>query len=129
MSSLHIVTLASISYGQVAVTIFIAPKHLLHQNYIITLSYLLLHLRYFRSTVSTRITVGISLRQPPILFRILSRITRVRRRKRANPIQPHTNHTAIHSWPILLHGHSCHWYLSKLYIYIYKTLLLPYTRL
>ena len=57
----------------------------------------------------------ISLRQSPILFRILSRITRVRRRKRAS----HTNHTAIHSWPILLHGHSCHWYLSKLYIYIY----------
>ena len=43
-------------------------------------------------------------------------------RKRASHIQPHTNHTAIHSWPILLNGHSCHWYLSELYIYIlYKT--------
>ena len=60
------------------------------------------------------------MRQPSIL----SRITRVRRRKRASPIQPRTNHTAIHSWPMLLHGHSCHWCLSKLY-----KLLLPYTRL
>ena len=34
-------------------------------------------------------------------------------RKRATPIQLFTNHTAIHSWPIL-YGHSCHWYLSKL---------------
>jgi len=44
-----------------------------------------------------------------------------KRRKRASPIQPYTNHTAFHSWPILFHGHSCHWYLSELYIYIYKT--------
>ena len=44
-----------------------------------------------------------------------------KRRKRASLTQPYSNHTAIHSWPILHHGHSCHWYLSKLYIYIYKT--------
>ena len=44
-----------------------------------------------------------------------------KRRKCASPMQPYTNHTAIHSWPILLRGHSCHWYLSELYIYIYKT--------
>ena len=121
MSSLHIVTLASIGYGQVAVAIFITSKtfatpKLYNNSFILTFALAILSVH-----VSTRITVKISPRQPPILFRILSRITRVRRRKRASPIQPHTNHTAVHGWPMLLHGHSCHWYLSKLYIYIYKT--------
>ena len=62
----------------------------------------------------------IAIRQPPILFRI----TGVRRRGRAGPVQPRAGHAAVHGWPMLLHGHSCHWYLSKLY-----KLLLPCTRL
>ena len=89
-----------------------------------------MHLRCFRSTFGARVAVGVSLRRPPVLFRMLSRIAGVRRRRRASPIQPHTNHTAIHGWPILLHGHSCHWYLSELYICRhFARLLLPCTRL
>ena len=125
ISSLRIVALAGMGCGRVAVTVFMAPGHWLHQSCVVVLSCLLLRLRCFRSAFGARIAVGVSLRRPSVLFRMLSRITGVRRRGRAGPVQPRAGRAAVRGWPVLLRGHGCHWCLSGLYIYIYKTLLLP----
>jgi len=71
-----------------------------------------------------RITVKHYIRQPPTLFRI----TGVRRRKRADPIRPYTIHTALSivgRYCCTASIHSCHWYLSKLYIYTYTAISCP----
>ena len=105
ISSLRIVALAGMGCGRVAVTVFMAPGHWLHQSCVVVLSCLLLRLRCFRSAFGARIAVGVSLRRPSVLFRMLSRITGVRRRGRAGPVQPRAGRAAVRGWPVLLRGH------------------------
>ena len=126
--SLHIVTLASIGDGNFAifinininVTIATKRKHQLHHfhNTKTLAPKLILKLfhTYFRTcdTFSKRLTFKYPYANLPDTFldllwnRTLSAIS-------APSLFNHLPfNTAIYSWPILLHGHSCHWYLSKL---------------
>ena len=121
---MHIVTLASVNYGQVAVAIFITPKHLLYQ---ITFLYSLSHLRYFWSTFNLRITVK-TFHTPT--FHTLPDHQSPAPQARQSYTTVYHSYSTIHSWPILLHGHTCHWYsvLNCIYIHIRPSSWQPSSR-